>query len=59
MEDGCDVFILEHSHQDPSSTVLHWSLWMLLLGVPIKCVAVIQPGGDKGVDELLGVKKGE
>ena len=23
MEDGCDVFILAHSHQDPSSTVLH------------------------------------
>ena len=61
MEEGCDVFLLAHSHQDLSSTVLHIlePLDALARSSKQKCIAVIQPGGDKGVDKLLGVRNGE
>ena len=56
-ENGCDVVVLSHSHQDPSSTVLNvLQLLDVLAGDPDeKCVAVVKPGGDKGVDKLFGI----
>ena len=54
-EDGCDVVVLPHPHQDPGSTVLNvlQLLDVLAWDPDEECVAVVQPGGDKGVDELL------
>ena len=56
-EDGCDVVVLSHSHQDPRSTVLNvLQLLDVLVGDPDeRCIAVVQPGGDKGVDKLFGI----
>ena len=44
-----------HSHQDPSCTILDvLELLKALARDPDeKCIAVVQPGGDEGVDEFL------
>ena len=57
VEDGSDVFILSHSHQDPSSAVLDiLQLLQTLVGDPDeKSVAVIQSRGDEGVDQFLSI----
>ena len=51
------MFTLSHSHQDPGSAVLNiLELFEALARDPDeKCVAVIQPGGDGGMDEFFGV----
>lgn len=51
-----DLFTLSHSHQDPSSTELRDAL---ARDPEAKCIAVIQSGGDKVVDKLLGIRQGE
>lgn len=48
-----------HPHQDPGSAILNI---LELLDAPAKdpdeeCVTVVQPGGDKGMDELDGSVK--
>ena len=55
------MFPLSHSHQDPGSAILDiLELFEALARDPDeKCVAVVQPGGDKGVDEFFGVLTGE
>ena len=54
-EDGVDVFIFAHPHQDPGSAVVYVLelLDALARDPDEECIAVIQPGGDKGVDEPL------
>ena len=49
-EDGVDVFIFAHPHQDPGSAVLYVLelLDALARDPDEECIAVIQPGGDKG-----------
>ena len=56
-EDGCDVVVLPHPHQDPGSTILDvLQLLDVLAWDPDEvCVAVVQPGGDKGVDKFFGI----
>ncbi|CAL8399363.1 unnamed protein product [Arctogadus glacialis] len=47
-EDGCDVVVLPHPHQDPGSTILDVLQPLdVLAGDPDECIAVVQPGGDK------------
>ena len=55
------MLIFSHSHQDPSSAVLYVLelLKALARGPDEKCIAVIQPGGDKGVDQLFSIRQGE
>lgn len=53
--------MFSHPHQDPGSAVLNI---LELLKAPARnpdeeCIAVIQPGGDKSMDELLCSRKGE
>lgn len=60
-EDGGDVLTFTHPHQDPGSAVLNI---LELLHAPARdpdeeCVAVVQPGGDKGVDEFLSSWEGK
>ena len=52
---------LSHPHQDPSSAVLNVlePLEALARDPDEECITIIQPGGDKGVDELLGIWQGE
>ena len=50
------MVIFAHPHQDPSSAVLDV---LELLDAFVRdpdeeCIAVVQPGGDKGVDQLFG-----
>ena len=50
-----------HPHQDPGSTVLNV---LEPLEAPARnpdeeCVAIVEPGGDKGVDKLLCSMEGE
>lgn len=61
VEDGGDVLVFAYSHQDPSSGVLNV---LELLQVAARdpdeeCVAIVQSGGDKGMDQLLGIREGE
>jgi hypothetical protein len=60
-EDGCDVVVLPHPHQDPGSTILDVLQPLdVLSGDPDEeCVAVVQPGGDKGVDKFFGIGESE
>jgi len=60
-EGGCDVVVLPHPHQDPSSTVLDvlQLLDVLARDPDEECVAVIQPGGDKGMDKFFGIRESE
>ncbi len=53
MQDGFDVFKFLHSHQDPSSAALDvLELLETLAGNPAeKCVALVQPAGEKGQTE--------
>ena len=54
------MFIFAQPHQDPGSAVLYvLELLDALARDPDECIAVIQPGGDKGVDELLCICLGE
>ena len=52
LKGGSDVVIFTHPHQDPCSTVLDvLKLLNTEAGDPDEeCVAVVQPGGDKGMD---------
>ena len=55
------MVIFAHPHQDPSSAVLNV---LELLDAFVRdpdeeCIAVVQPGGDKGVDQLFGVRQSE
>ena len=61
MEDGSDVLVFAHPHQDPSSAVLYVLelLKALARGPDEECIAVIQPGGDKGVDQLFSIRQSE
>ena len=56
-EDGCDVVVLPHPHQDPGSTILDVLQPLdVLAGDPDEeCITVVQPGGDKGVDKFFGI----
>ena len=60
-QDGCDVVVLPHPHQDPGSTVLNvlQLLDVLTWDPNEECVAVVQPGGDKGVDKFLCIRDSE
>ena len=60
-EDGCDVVVLPHPHQDPGSTILDVLQTLdVLSGDPDEeCVAVVQPGGDKGVDKFFGIRESD
>ena len=55
------MVIFSHSHQDPGSTILNALQPLDALGgdPDEKRVAVVQPGGDEGVDEFFGVWQGE
>jgi len=56
VEDGGDVLIFPHSHQDPSRIVLNVLPLNAFAGdTNEKCVAVVQSAGDKGLDEFLRV----
>lgn len=51
------MLVFPHPHQDPRSTVLD------ILEAPARdpdeeCITVIQPGGDKGVDQFLCSREG-
>lgn len=61
MKDGCDVFKFTHPHQDPGSTVLNvlQSLQTPARDPDEECITVVQPGGDKGMDQLLSIREGE
>ncbi len=50
-----------YSHQDPSRAALDVREFLeaLVGGPDEKGLAVIQSGGDKGVDKLLNVRRGE
>lgn len=60
-ENGCDVFMFSHPHQDPGSAVLNMLelLKALARNPDEECVAVVEPGGDKGVDQLFCVLEGK
>ena len=55
------MLIFSHSHQDPRSAVLNVLelLKARARGPDEKSITVIQPGGDKGVDQFFGVGQGE
>ena len=55
------MVVLAHPHQDPGSTVLNVlePLDALARDPNEECIAVVQPGGDKGMDELLCISQGE
>ena len=55
------MLILPYSHQDPSSAVLDvlQLLDVLARNPNEKCVTVVQPGGDKGVDKLFSIWQAE
>ena len=61
MENGVDVLICLHSHQDPSSTVLNVLQPLdAFSGDSIqKFVAVVQSRGDKCMDEFLCAGEGK
>ena len=60
-EDGCDVVVLPHSHQDPDSTILDvlQQLYVLAGDSDEGCIKVVQPGGDNGVDKFFGIGESE
>ncbi len=60
-EDGGDMVVFAHPHQDPGSAVLDvlQSLNASARDPDEECIAVVQPGGDKGVDKLLCIFQGE
>ena len=60
-KDGGDVVMFTHPHQDPGSAVLNIlkPLEALARDPDEECVTVVQPGGDKGMDELLCSGMGE
>ena len=61
VENGSDMVEFTRSHQDPGSAILNAlePLQALAWGPDEKCVTVIQPGGDEGVDQLLGIRHRE
>ena len=54
------MFSLTHPHQDPGSAVLYvLELFEALARDPDEeCVAIVQPGGDEGMDESAIVSEG-
>lgn len=53
--------MFSHPHQDPGSAVLNI---LELLKAPARnpdeeCITIVQPGGDKSMDELLCSRKGK
>lgn len=61
VEDGGDVLMFTHPHQDPGSAVLNIlePLKTLVRDPDEECITVVQPGGDKGMDELLCSRTGQ
>ena len=57
MEDGGDVLMFVHSHQDPSYRVLDVlePLQALTRDPDEKCITIVQSGGDKSMDELFSI----
>ena len=57
MEDGGNVLMFAHSHQDPRCRVLNVlePLQALARDPDEKCITVVQSGGDKGMDQLFGI----
>ena len=53
--------VLRHPHLDPGSTILDVLQPLnILAGDPDEeCVAVVQPGGDKGVDKFFRIGESE
>lgn len=56
-----DPFIFTHPHQNLDRAILYILelLKALARDSDEECVTVVQPGGDKGMDELLSRKTGE
>ena len=61
MEDRSDVLIFPHPHQDPGSAVLNvlQLLNALARNPDEECVAVVQPGGDKGMNQFFSIRQRE
>lgn len=61
MKDGGDVLMFTHPHQGPGSAVVHiFEPLKALARDPNKeCVTVVQPGGDKGLNEPLSSRTGQ
>ena len=61
MEDGCDVLKFAHPHQDPGCAILDvlQSLQALARDPNEEGIAVVKSGGDKGMDQLLCIRKRE
>lgn len=61
VKDGSGVLMFTHLHQDPGSAVLNIlePLKALVRDPDEECVTIIQPEGDKGMDEPLSSRKGE
>ena len=55
------MFKFPHPHQDPRSTVLNMLQLLDVFGwdPDEECVAVVQPGGDKGIDQLFCISQSE
>ena len=55
------MVVFSHPHQDPSSAVLNVlePLEALTRDPDEECIAIVQPGGDEGVDEFLSIWQGE
>ena len=55
------MVVLPHLHQDTASTVLDvLSPLNVLAGDPDEeCIAVVEPGGDKGVDKSFHVRESD
>lgn len=49
-EDGSNMVMFVHSHQEPSCRVILEPLRVLARSPNEKCVAIVQSGGDRGVD---------
>lgn len=60
-QDGGDVFMLAHPHQDSGSAILDVlkSLDAFARDPDEECITVVQPGRNKGMDELLCILHAE
>lgn len=61
VEDGGDVLMFPHCHQDPSGRVLDVlkPLQTLSRDPNEKCITVVQSGGDKGMNQFFGIWEGK
>lgn len=61
VKDEGDVIVFTHPHQNPGRAILN--ALELLKGLARdpdeECITVVQPGEDKGMDELLSCRMGE